>query len=50
VYAYAVEGLEPERREEFDRILNRKPGPALSQREKARREREAVEAAMRVRH
>ena len=48
MYAFAVEGLDPEKLEEFDAILNANgDGPKPDTKAKARREREAVEQAMR---
>jgi hypothetical protein len=41
-----TEGLDPERREEFDRRLNE--GPAVDQKSKAKREREAIARLMKL--
>jgi hypothetical protein len=45
IYAFLVDGLDFERREEFDRALN---GPATTEHAKANREREAVQSLMNI--
>lgn len=48
VYAFAIEGLDAEKVEELDAILNSNgDGPTPDTKAKARRERAAVEAALR---
>lgn len=43
VYAYLTDGLDPERRDEFDRILEH----GKDESKKAKREKDAITAAMR---
>jgi hypothetical protein len=51
VYAHAIEGLDAEKVEELDAILTGNgDGPPADTKAKARREREAVEAALRANH
>jgi hypothetical protein len=44
VYAYLTDGLDPERREQFDRTLD--SGSPVDEKAKARREREAIARLM----
>lgn len=47
MYAFAIDGLDPEKRDEIDRIVNAgENGSSGDNKAKARRERAAVEAAM----